>query len=214
MRLSEVQTYSSESRVWSKRATEWGAHGRINSRLGSAFVDGMLHFMVNNNSAFDFAFGKDDQIVAVDFAFGKDDPIVAVDREGKRCRNIRWAEERGYTSFVGQSQGRLHCISGLINSTVEVSELSVWALEEYDREEWVLKHSVSFAHLSGNLSGEGVFNFYTVAIHPDCNMLFFVQRESRKLIVVSYNMDSKELCVLCSIGWDDKYVTQYVPYFS
>ncbi|KAF8736309.1 hypothetical protein HU200_014364 [Digitaria exilis] len=191
--VTEVRTYSSESGVWSNQTSEWGAHGCIMSSFGSAFVNGMLHFMVGGE-------------------YGKEDQIVVVDREGNKCRNIRWAKERGEILFVGQSQGRLHCISGLANGIGETPEVSVWVLEDYDGEEWVWKHSVSFAHLSGNLNGEDVLNFYFVSIHPECNMVFFVRSDSQKLI--SYHMDTKEMCVLCSVRRDYEHVTQYVPYFS
>jgi hypothetical protein len=69
-----------------------------------------------------------------------------VDGEGKRCRVIRWPEKHrfGNAAFIGQSQGRLHCISGLRKQNVEgnvfqMTGLSVWILEDYDAEEWVLK---------------------------------------------------------------------------
>ncbi|CAN6203241.1 unnamed protein product [Urochloa humidicola] len=191
--VTEVRTYSSESGVWSGRTSKWGAYGWILSYLGSPFLNGMLHFNVGHE-------------------YGKEDQIVAVDREVQKCRNIRWPEKRGEIVFVGQSQGLLHCISAH-TKTIETAELCVWVLEDYDTEEWVLKHSVSFAHLSGKLGRTDVFNFYFVSIHPDCNMVFFVRSESRKLM--SYDMDSKEVCVLCTVvGSDYIRVTQYIPYFS
>jgi len=191
--VAEVRTYSSESGVWSDRASEWGAHGWIVSYLGSALVNGMLHLMV----------GRD---------YEREDQIVAVDREGKKCRNIRWPKERGDIVFVGQSQGRLHCFSACINGTIEMAELSVWVLEDYDTEEWVLKHTVNFAHLSGKSDWPDVLNCYFVSIHPHCNLVFFVRNGSQKL--VSYNMDNKEVRVLCTVGRDFEFMTQYVPYFS
>ncbi|CAL5090956.1 unnamed protein product [Urochloa decumbens] len=189
----EVRTYSSESRVWSGGKTiKLGAHRRILSYLGSPLVNGMLHFNVGHE-------------------YGKEDRIVAVDREVKKCRNIHWPEKHGEIILVGQSQGLLHCISRH-TKTIETADLSVWVLVDYDTEEWVLKHSVSFAHLSGKSGRAHAFSFCFVSIHPHRNMVFFVPSESQKLM--SYDMDSKEMCVLCTVGCDYPYVTQYVPYFS
>ncbi|CAN6222512.1 unnamed protein product [Urochloa humidicola] len=188
----EVRIYSSESRVWSGRSIKLGAHSWILSYLGSPLVNGMLHFSVGHE-------------------YGKEDQIVAVDREVNKCRTIHWLEERGEITFVGQSQGLLHCISRH-RKTVETTELSVWVLEDYETEEWVLKHSVSFEHLFGKSGRAHGFNVCFVSIHPDRNMVFYVPSKSQKLM--SYDIDSKEVCVLCTVGSDYVHLTQYVPYFS
>ncbi|RLN34156.1 hypothetical protein C2845_PM03G22000 [Panicum miliaceum] len=135
-----VRIYSSQTGLWSDTPSKWrhweqeggctqsGYFGAIeNPSYGGAFVNGMLHFIFHKFRREEFE-------------------IIAVDGEGKRCRVIRWPGKHrfGYAAFIGQSQGRLHCISGLRKQNVEVNDfqlkgLSIWVLEDYDAEEWVLK---------------------------------------------------------------------------
>ncbi|CAN6180751.1 unnamed protein product [Urochloa humidicola] len=170
-----VRTYSSESGAWSCRASEW-MYLAIRFSAGSAFVNGMLHFVVpcNNNDK---------------------DQIVVIDAEGKTQKIIQMPEDSGFLAFVGLSQGRLHCIK---SHTREVTELSIWVLEDYDTGEWVLTHTVSTLELFGKTSCKLYFHFAVVAVHPDCNLVFFLQLGNKKLI--SYDMDRREVCALCSPG--------------
>ncbi|PUZ68750.1 hypothetical protein GQ55_2G053800 [Panicum hallii var. hallii] len=137
--------------------------------------------------------------------------IVAVDGEGKRCRVIRWPEKHrfGNAAFIGQSQGRLRCISGLRKQNVEgnvfqLTGLSVWILEDYDAEEWVLKHSVSFLRVFGRWSLLFPSEYHVVALHPDRNLVFLVHHRDQKLIS----------CVLRTLGQGYSCVTLYRPCFE
>ena len=49
-------------------------------------------------------------------------------------------------------------------------------------------------------------------IHPDQNLVFFVQHWDYKLI--SYDMDRKEVCTLCTVGCYYGFIDPYAPYFS
>jgi hypothetical protein len=71
--------------------------------------------------------------------------------------------------------------------------------------EWVLKDTVSFL----KLFGQTINGFEVVAIHPDQNLVF-LQHFNWELI--SYNMDSKEMCHLCTLGTSYPSITPYVPY--
>ncbi|KAF8690883.1 hypothetical protein HU200_041288 [Digitaria exilis] len=55
-------------------------------------------------------------------------------------------------------------------------------------------------------------SYEVVTIHPDCNLVFFVEYDDLKLI--SYNMDCKEVCDVCTLGRGYGRITPYVPYFS
>ncbi|CAN6171212.1 unnamed protein product [Urochloa humidicola] len=92
MNVLQVNTYSSESGVWTGRVVEcWPHHEVIRSLMGSTFVNGMLHWSIYRRYAY------------------PRDAIVAVDGEGQKCRTICWPEEeRGSLVFLGQSQGLLH----------------------------------------------------------------------------------------------------------
>jgi len=105
---------------------------------GRALVNGLLHFIVYHVQ----------KVEAL---------IVAVDGEGKTCRIIGWHDKHECmdATFIGQSQGHLHCISTNLQSQdfkFHFTQLSVWVLEDYDTEEWILKHNVSFSQLFGSLS--------------------------------------------------------------
>ena len=54
-------------------------------------------------------------------------------------------------------------------------------------------------------------NHDIVVIHPDHNSIILVQHWNQKL--VSYDMDSKELHALCTLGEGYRSITPYVPYF-
>ncbi|CAN6180760.1 unnamed protein product [Urochloa humidicola] len=183
----------------------------------STFVNGKVHFVVYNNEK-------------------HHEMIVAVDGEGKVSRIIRWPKERGSLGFVGESQGHLHCLSDYWNIGREERSLTIWVLEDYDTEEWALKHTVNLLQVFGRMTRQ-IFLEYdlifkrtsskisfahnvasinsdydAVAIHPDRNLIFFVQHWNQKMI--SYDMDSKEVCSLHALGYHYHSITPYVPYFA
>ncbi|CAN6203245.1 unnamed protein product [Urochloa humidicola] len=134
--LNEVGllNYSSETGVWTDRSSErrrWeevGQSPQLGSfesvSFGSAFINGMLHFVANH---------IDQEL------------IVAVDWEGKTRRVINWPRFHGCSrskpAFVGQSQGRLCCISEHIEQNS--AQITIWVLEDYEKQEWVMKDRVS-----------------------------------------------------------------------
>ncbi|KAF6999440.1 hypothetical protein CFC21_015469 [Triticum aestivum] len=100
-------------------------------------------------------------------------------------------------AFIGQSQGRLYFINMRDNDS---SKLSVWILEDYNGNEWIFKYNISTSQLFGELFGEKnhmlqrdyadlLFqrDYALIAIHPECNLIFFVWR--CKDVLLSYDMD-------------------------
>ncbi|WVZ62199.1 hypothetical protein U9M48_011972 [Paspalum notatum var. saurae] len=193
MDVFHVHTYSSESRAWSQRATEcWSHDESINPGMES--INGMIHFSVSVRLHSD----------------EYENVIVAVDGRGEKRRVIRWPEgERGLLDFLGQSQGLLHCMGAhylVPGDYTSMTKLSVWVLEDYDKEQWVQKVTVTCMQLFGEVSCLAC----PVTIHPDRSLALFFHLENRKL--VSYDMDSKEVSALCTLdGWVP--MTPYVPYF-
>ncbi|WVZ54412.1 hypothetical protein U9M48_005210 [Paspalum notatum var. saurae] len=182
----ELRTYSSESGVWtdstSKQTQVVTGRGvprrrckvALTACTGNAFVNGVLHFVV----------------------FGR---LIGLGCQSETCRVIRWpaADKHGLLNplFVGQSQGRLYCICGYEGEVFFYqSGISVWVLESYDTQEWVLKHNVSFLEMFGEDKDRVHFYYNVVAIHPDCNWVFLVQNCSRELI--AYDMDIKKVHAL------------------
>ena len=73
--------------------------------------------------------------------------IAAIDGKGKTRKVLHWGQNHGFPVFVGQSKGLLHClsVSGYPDgNSGHVTELSAWVLEDYDAEEWKLKHTELF----------------------------------------------------------------------
>ncbi|KAG2585874.1 hypothetical protein PVAP13_5NG014136 [Panicum virgatum] len=203
MKVETVHSYSSETRAWSDRSSkwkqgEWGLQGQaiIKFTNGRALINGLLHFIVYDVQE-------------------KEDLIVVVDGEGKTCRIIRWhGKDVATIAFIGQSQDHLQCIGMDVKTAFlngELEEMSVWVLEDYDTQEWILKHNVSSSQFFGFLS-RIVEDFDIVAIHPDHNSIILVQHWDQKL--VSYNIDSKELRALCTLGKGYLLLTPYVPCFK
>ncbi|WVZ95910.1 LOW QUALITY PROTEIN: hypothetical protein U9M48_041616 [Paspalum notatum var. saurae] len=173
-------TYSSETGVWSEVESEWNFYDGSISVPGSAFVCGMLHLSTTR-------------------ADTGQPLIVAVDGEGRKCRIMSWSEAYDDLMMLfSLSQGRLHYGTQPYDNNCDTLELCVWVLEGYEAEEWVLKHRVSLLQLLGRIGCRVAFDYGVVAIHPYCSVLYFVQHWDGKL--KSYDMDSKEVCTLCSLG--------------
>ncbi|CAM0147253.1 unnamed protein product [Urochloa decumbens] len=195
--VEHVHTYSSETGVWKPYNCTYESgldEAWVTSFFaGSALINGMLHFSVTR------------------FDIGQE-LIVSVDGGGMDCRFISSPEKQADVAFVGQSQGRLHYMTQHRDSTSEMTQLSIWVLQDYDAEKWVVKHSVTFLQLFGRMNCDVVFDYKVVAIHPDRNSIFFVQWWDLKL--KSYDMDSKEVCTLRILGFEPQNIVPYVPSFA
>ncbi|CAN6180748.1 unnamed protein product [Urochloa humidicola] len=200
-----LQTYSSETERWGdkrrerrrwKKGGKWDMHKTMTSMRGSTFFNKMLHLIVSPSST-------------------GPELIAAIDEKGKTRKVIQWTEDRGFPVFVGQSRGLLHCLSVSghpDDNSCHMTELSVWVLDDYDAEKWNVKHTVSFSELFGKKSCQFATDYNVTAIHPDQNLVFFIQHWDYKLI--SYDMDRKEVCALRTVGHDYGVIAPYVPYFS
>jgi len=147
--------------------------------------------------------------------------------------------DKAYTSkkllFVGQSQGRLHCVveegrhGHLLGHRMNrryrkkwrSHGLFIWVLiGDIDRQEWVLKHKVSRRKLFWNWivrnRDNGLDDDYrVVTMHPDCNMLFFDLQRGDDRSIISYDLDRKEVGLVETYKQDttDK-IIPFVPYLS
>lgn len=196
-----VHAYSSESRMWSHNQTDWDEQGHFSRK--HAFFNGLLHLVVMN--------WEQDYTPY----------IVALDVQGKTQRRITLPPQADgndvrLVGYIGQSQGRLHYINqGIVAHDSDQSyDLSIWVLQDYDTQEWVLKDTVSLLKLFGRRTATKPLNFSVFAIHPDCNVVFFLLPLSGRLI--AYDMDHKEVSVIATFekecwGWR---ILPYIPYFS
>ena len=98
-----------------------------------------------------------------------------------------------------------------MGNSSQMTELSIWVLEDYNAEKWVLRDNVSFSQLFGRMSGRFHLDWDVVAIHPDRSLVIFAEYWNCKLI--SYDMD-KEVHALCSLHGYHRHIIPYVPYFA
>ncbi|KAF7032962.1 hypothetical protein CFC21_044090 [Triticum aestivum] len=161
-----VEIYSSKTGGWVYKEIEWYGHiVLIDSPWAYVFLNGCLHFLYEEAN------------------------VAVVGTEGKTWRNVHvphiWNWDEG--SFIHQSQGSLHYSNFEKDHVVPC--LVVYVLEDYDREEWVLKHRVETSYLS-----DLEVNFGWVAIHPDSNLIFFTIGQDKTLR--SYIMEHRNIQVI------------------
>ncbi|KAJ1288065.1 hypothetical protein BS78_02G060400 [Paspalum vaginatum] len=203
--LAEVHTFSSVTGEWRRREgvegqawSQWGSDCALWVTSEACPFKGMLHVSIIR----DFQARMEMHRM-----------IVAVDGEGKPFRTMHWPDNRGSIVFVGQSQGHLHCVSEHSDFERKMTEFSIWVLEGYDEEKWVLRDTVSIYKLLQSVSEHFYPRCDVIAIHPDRGLVFFNVKWVWKLI--SYDMDTKEVRALCTLrqyySW---YITPYVPYFA
>uniref|UniRef100_A0A0D9ZTY9 F-box domain-containing protein n=1 Tax=Oryza glumipatula TaxID=40148 RepID=A0A0D9ZTY9_9ORYZ len=198
-RITGVEIFSSETGRWSHRENGWVDQDdhMVRPDAKSVFVDGMVNF-ISFRSA-----------------------IIAVDMEGKKWKTIPFLEQMncqcfcsGNLAFIGQSQGHLYYIN---SRNRDSSILSVWTLDDYCSRQWSFKYNISTSQLFGwtNMRLEREYNL--IAIHPDCNMIFYVSRDEGQNTLPSYDMDRGEINSICNIRdpfwnpWDP--CLPYVPVF-
>jgi hypothetical protein len=110
--------------------------------------------------------------------------MVYREKAPRKCRVIRWPDWRPFpqAACIGQSQGCLHCIGELVEgSGLRSPGLSIWVLEDYDTEEWVLKHSLSLWQL---VEGIDPIHFSLLYCWPSYRLqsdFFFVHCSDQKL---------------------------------
>ncbi|CAN6284242.1 unnamed protein product [Urochloa humidicola] len=184
--VGDVNIYSSETGAWSRKESGWGDELQLVDR-GGVFLNGMLHLLTYNFK------------------------ILTADTEGKTWRTIPLLEPvtflcfwKGPEAFIGQSQGRLYYINMRAGD-----KLSVWILEDYASGEWIFKYSISISQIFGEKDLVFERDYALIAIHPECNLIFFVCRCEDKLI--SYDMDHGKVCVICTLK-EHLYYRPFLPY--
>uniref|UniRef100_J3MLM0 F-box domain-containing protein n=1 Tax=Oryza brachyantha TaxID=4533 RepID=J3MLM0_ORYBR len=117
-----VEIYSSETGLWSLLESGWPDDTVIRNSVNgrSVFLNGFLHSV----TPFD---------------------IAVVDMEGKKWRTIPLPDRDGDVFVIHQAQGHLCAFVDLADG----SKLSVWILEDYDTDNWILKRTVRSLDLFG-----------------------------------------------------------------
>ncbi|XP_002467641.2 putative F-box protein At3g10240 isoform X1 [Sorghum bicolor] len=179
-----VKIYSSKTATWNFKESQskWGDGVMLDDTSRSVFLNGFMHMLT--------------------YASG----IIVVDMEGKIWRKIpmRGADLSG--GSIHQTQGRLCLLNVDIHNP---SNLSIWILEDHGSNKWTLKHTVSTMRLfrQKNIQFDGPGGYNVIAVHPECNLIFFVYGWDQTLM--AYEVDRK-VRVIRKLGRDCS--GPYLPY--
>ncbi|KAF2923198.1 hypothetical protein DAI22_07g172600 [Oryza sativa Japonica Group] len=181
--VTGVEINSSKTGLWSVHVNGWNGVVLVSLSVNrrSVFLNGFLHSVTPA------------------------DEIVAVDMEGKKWRKIPVPDRDNDIGIIHQTQG---CLSAFNVDLLDIFKLSIWFLEDYDTNNWILKHTVSSLDLFEGKNYRLDFEYQVIAVHPDCNLIFFVYGLDNTLM--AYEMDRKEVRVIRNLGHD--YCWPYLPY--
>uniref|UniRef100_A0A0D3G3T2 F-box domain-containing protein n=1 Tax=Oryza barthii TaxID=65489 RepID=A0A0D3G3T2_9ORYZ len=183
--VTGVKIYSSETREWNYRESEWCTDTGISDICRSAFCN----------------------------AFGFLSAFDSVDVEGRTWRTTKVPKMEGVEEVrdwlpgsICQSEGKLYYLSQY--NTVPIS-LSIWLLEDYSKDEWTLKHSVTNELLSEKINSKYKSSEFCclVIVHLDCNLIYYITRD---YTLMAYDMDHKESRVIQALGSDC--ILECLPY--
>jgi hypothetical protein len=173
-----VEIYSSQTGRWVFSKTKWSDREYIKYTGQMTYFKGFLHLCIDNG-------------------------VASVDTEGQTWRISRVSQNGGWGrgSCVCHSQRRLL----YVDTTVMSSSMSIYVLKDHDSEEWiwVFKQSINKPDLFGPRMSERFWEYYTVAFHPDSDLIFFYDWSQKRL--VSYDMKHRDVHVICTLE---------VPYFE
>ncbi|KAF7097690.1 hypothetical protein CFC21_099481 [Triticum aestivum] len=113
--------------------------------------------------------------------------------------------------FIQHSQGRLHYVNFQMDEDGGVNQLVVYVLENYQSKEWTLKHSVETSYILG-MADYCIYWFDWIAVHPECNLIFFTLVRDLKLMC--YNMDCRQVKVICNLEGVEPPYLPYVPLYA
>ncbi|XP_047057212.1 F-box protein At5g07610-like [Lolium rigidum] len=111
-----------------------------------------------------------------------------------------------------RSQGRLNYANFRRDEDGAALRLAVYVLENYQSREWILTHSVETSYLFGGVDVQLDVDFCWIAIHPDCNLVFFTVGCDNTL--VCYNMDRRQVKVISNLEGGNWRYLPYVPSYA
>ncbi|KAM0828107.1 hypothetical protein ACQ4PT_067766 [Festuca glaucescens] len=190
--LAGVAVYSSETGGWVYKEKTWNQHIRLTDDPATVFLNGYLHFLADDRQL--------------------SDCLAVVDPKGETWMNfpVPGGLKRG---FIQRSQGHLNYANFRRDEGGAALWLVVYVLENYQSKEWVLTHSVETSYLFGG--GIDVcldVDFYWIAIHPDCNLVFFTAGCDNTLMC--YNMDRRQVKVISNLEGGMWRYLPYVPLYA
>ncbi|XBI13036.1 hypothetical protein VPH35_139830 [Triticum aestivum] len=170
--IAGVAVYSSETGRWVYKEKRWNGHTFIASRHSSAtvFLNGYIFFHAFDHETYNC--------------------LAAIDTKGETW--MRFGVPGGLVDgFVQQSQGYLHYANFQNDGHSDVVRLVVYVLEDYDSQQWMLKHNIEeMTYIFGGINSLVNGDFIWIAIHPEYNLVFFTVGQDTALIC--YNMDRRQ----------------------
>ncbi|CAO2202076.1 unnamed protein product [Urochloa humidicola] len=196
--IKVVAVYSSKAGVWSFNEDHFDDQFAMRVDSKSVFLNGVLHLTT---------------------FYGM---VLAIDVKGNI---LRWIpvptsdyEDYGNIPDCGVylSQEHLYFAAGNVYQSwdSDESELSVWVLEDYNSENWSLKHNVNPLLMFGeHYYSKFGDNFSVISIHPEHDTIFMVCGTDKRL--VSYEMGHMRLrSVSQFLCHSSSPYIPYVPLFS
>ncbi|KAF8659004.1 hypothetical protein HU200_058847 [Digitaria exilis] len=196
--IQVVATYSSNTGIWSLKEEHfnWNGDGGFGMRMAmgskGVFFNGVLHLASCHGL------------------------VLAIDVAGNILRGIPAPMPPDYDNYIREkfgdvylSQGHLYFAARRVADGSNDYGLSVWVLEDYNSENWSLKHNFNILDLFG-AHYYSVFrdNFKVISIHPERNVIFMVCGTDRTLMC--YEMDHRRLRFVSRLG--SHCSTPYIPY--
>ncbi|KAL6909923.1 hypothetical protein ACP4OV_001582 [Aristida adscensionis] len=160
-----LEIYSSRTGTWSSKEPGWTDELVLAEGERSVFLNGFLNTVMLSD-------------------------ILAIDMEGEAWRIIPLPPCKelslpcGEFNSLHQVQGQL-CFFDVDDD--DTSKLTVHVLQD---NEWVLKHRVSTLRLFGWKGLRFEFDYKVIAVHLECNLVFFVYGRDNTLM--AYEMDRRE----------------------
>uniref|UniRef100_A0A0E0KZ50 F-box protein At3g26010-like beta-propeller domain-containing protein n=1 Tax=Oryza punctata TaxID=4537 RepID=A0A0E0KZ50_ORYPU len=146
-----VEIYSSETGLWNYMESEWDPDTTIYDHTRT-FFNGMLHFVQEGIAILSMWKGR----YGGTFNFPELEEVEDV---------FAWM-----ACFIGRSQGKLCYLSAYDTAP---SNLSIWVLEDYSKDEWTLKHKLTTDQLSEKMNCKCKTD-HVVAVHPECNLIYYI----------------------------------------
>ncbi|CAL5012824.1 unnamed protein product [Urochloa decumbens] len=185
-RIEVVGIYSSKTGLWSFNEDNYKLGDQFAMPMDSkgVFFNGVLHLTT---------------------FYGM---VVAIDVEGNILRCIPVPILNYEDGEVYLSQGHLYFAARCVSDESDGHELSVWVLEDYDSENWSLKHNVSPQHMFGKTLLFKVWRLFQCYIDPPRSRYNFHR-------LLSYEMGHMRLRLISRLGCHllNDFLS-YVPLFS
>ncbi|KAM3298250.1 hypothetical protein ACQJBY_039955 [Aegilops geniculata] len=197
--VTGVAVYSSETGGWVCKEERWNRPTWLASWHSPAavFLNGRLFFR-----AFDFEVRN---------------CVAAVDTKGETWMKFRvpggQLDDFGMVNgFIQLSQGRLHYANFQRDKDGVVIRLAFYVLENYQGEEWILKHSIETSNIIGWTDFIHGGDIHLIAIHPECNFVFFTA--GCDITSMCYNMDNRQVKVISYLAGAKPPFLPYVPLYT